>query len=57
MFSKTRAQNITTLVFALLTTLPMLEGNIANGELILMPFVLTGMYGFGDFGRKNRLLP
>ena len=27
----------------------MLEGNIANGELILMPFVLTGMYGFWRF--------
>lgn len=49
LFNTTWAQNISSLAFALLTTLPMLEGNIANGELILMPFVLAGVYGFWRF--------
>lgn len=34
----------TTLVYALLTTVPALEGNIANGELFLMPFILAGVW-------------
>jgi 4-amino-4-deoxy-L-arabinose transferase-like glycosyltransferase len=32
--------------FALLTTLPALEGNILNGEILLMPFVLLGVMWF-----------
>jgi len=37
------------------TTLPAFEGNIANGEIILMPFTLGGIYlgWMGVFGEKN----
>lgn len=43
--SKT-ATAIATLVFILLTTLPAFEGNVANGELFLMGFILAGLYLF-----------
>lgn len=49
LFKKTWAINISSLAFVLLTTLPSFEGHIANGELILMPFVLAGMYGFWQY--------
>jgi hypothetical protein len=35
-----------TIAFALLTTLPRLEGHIANGELLLMPMILAGVAWF-----------
>lgn len=37
---------ISTVLFMLLTTLPAFEGNIANGELILMGFVLAALFAF-----------
>ncbi len=37
---------ISFLAFSLLTTLPALEGNIFNGELLLMPFILMGVLWF-----------
>lgn len=43
-FDSRRLGLVVTLVYALLTTLPALEGNIANGELFLMPFILAGMW-------------
>jgi hypothetical protein len=37
------SHKISTLLFTLGTTLPALEGNIVNAELIMMPWVLLGM--------------
>jgi 4-amino-4-deoxy-L-arabinose transferase-like glycosyltransferase len=46
LFRVKRALWVAVIGFALLTTLPAYEGNIVNGELMLMPFVLAGMYLF-----------
>lgn len=46
MRSKPWGVGIATVAFALLTTLPWLEGNIANGEILLMPFILAGALVF-----------
>jgi 4-amino-4-deoxy-L-arabinose transferase-like glycosyltransferase len=40
------AQKIATLSLALLTTLPALEGNIVNAELLFMPWILLGLWLF-----------
>ncbi|HZZ99076.1 MAG TPA: phospholipid carrier-dependent glycosyltransferase [Candidatus Saccharimonadia bacterium] len=37
-----RAASISTILFAIATTLPWFEGNIANGELFVMGFILVG---------------
>ncbi|MBI5151405.1 MAG: hypothetical protein HZA34_02405 [Candidatus Pacebacteria bacterium] len=39
---------VTSTVFMLLTTLPAFEGNIANGELFVVGFVLAGMVMFSN---------
>lgn len=39
-----RLQQVATLVFALLTTLPLLEGNIANAENFMIGFSILGFY-------------
>lgn len=44
LFAKTRQAFIATLVFVLLTTLPWLEGNIPNGELFVLGFVMAGLW-------------
>lgn len=43
-FSRRKFAAIATALFVLLTTLPWLEGNIPNGELFVIGFVLTGGY-------------
>lgn len=45
-FQKTWPITLTMAIFVLLTTLPILEGNIPNGELFVMGFVLAGGYLF-----------
>ena len=42
LFSKRLPATIATLIFVLLTSLPALEGNIPNGELFVIGFVLVG---------------
>lgn len=42
--NKPRAQKISVILFALLTTLPLLEGNTANAENFMMVFSLGGIY-------------
>lgn len=44
---------LSTVVFALLTTLPLFEGNILNGEILLMPFILAGMLIFWRYFPKK----
>ena len=44
LFVKTRIAFISTLIFVLLTTLPWLEGNIPNGELFVLGFVMAGFW-------------
>jgi hypothetical protein len=39
---KTRLQKVATAIFALLTTLPLLEGNIANAELFMVGPIIAG---------------
>lgn len=39
-----KTQKSATIIFALLTTLPLLEGNIANAENFMMAFSLGGIY-------------
>lgn len=46
LMTNTWAQAVSLILFALLTTLPWFEGHIANGELFLMGFILTGMAFF-----------
>lgn len=43
LFSRNWVSYFATLVFVLLTTLPALEGNIPNGELFVMFFILMGV--------------
>jgi len=43
LFKNKRSQLLGLFSFVLLTTLPWLEGNIPNGELFVMGFVLTGV--------------
>ncbi len=56
------AVNISMWVFVLLTTLPAFEGNIPNGELFVMFFILAGSYFFSrttifqEFFTKQRKL-
>lgn len=38
--------NVLTILFVLLTSLPLLEGNIPNGELFVMGFILFGLWIF-----------
>ncbi|PIP57054.1 hypothetical protein COX04_01680, partial [Candidatus Woesebacteria bacterium CG22_combo_CG10-13_8_21_14_all_45_10] len=42
--NNTKVQRLATLIFALLTTLPFLEGNIANAENFMMAFSLPAFY-------------
>lgn len=42
--NKPKAQKVSVVLFALLTTLPLLEGNIANAENFMMAFSLGGIY-------------
>jgi hypothetical protein len=52
------SQLLTTLLFALAITLPRYEGNIVNGELVLMPFVLGAFYVFWrGFPSSSQKLP
>lgn len=44
LFKTQRSTIIATLIFALLTTLPALEGNIPNGELFVIGFVMVGLW-------------
>ena len=44
LFRKTKPAFISSLIFVLLTTLPWLEGNIPNGELFVIGFVLGGWW-------------
>lgn len=44
MFSSRKFASIATAIFVVLTTLPWLEGNIPNGELFVIGFVLVGGY-------------
>lgn len=46
LFKNSLAVLVSTMAFSLLTTLPAFEGNIANGEILLMPFVLGGVWWF-----------
>lgn len=39
-----RLKKVSTAVFAILTTIPLLEGNIANAELFMVGFTLLGFY-------------
>jgi len=66
LFGTTRKAFLVSLLFALLTSLPALEGNIANGELFVLGFVTTALWFFSkstlfaslDFGQtKIRLEP
>lgn len=41
---KLKTQKVSVVLFALLTTLPLLEGNIANAENFMMAFSLGGIY-------------
>ncbi len=41
---KSKTQKVSTVIFALLTTLPLLEGNTANAENFMMAFSLGGIY-------------
>lgn len=43
LFKNTLAKKLAVIAFMLLTVLPRFEGNVVNGELILMPFVLAGV--------------
>lgn len=47
-FKKSWSGIIATFVFVLATSLPMLEGNIPNGELFVMGFVLLGAFLFSQ---------
>ena len=42
--NKSKTQKISVVLFALLTTLPLLEGNTANAENFMMAFTLGGIY-------------
>lgn len=44
---------LVTVIFALLTTLPALEGNIANGEILLMPMILLAVLVFWHYFPLN----
>lgn len=44
LFTTQRSVIIATSIFALITTLPAFEGNIPNGELFVMGFVIAGLY-------------
>jgi hypothetical protein len=46
LFKKSWLATLATTVFMLFTTLPWLEGNIPNGELFVLGFVLLGAVGF-----------
>lgn len=48
-FEKKWVIALVTVIFALLTTLPALEGNIANGEILLMPMILAGALIFWHY--------
>lgn len=42
--NKSKTQKVSVILFALLTTLPLLEGNTANAENFMMAFSLGGIY-------------
>ncbi len=44
LLKSTKQAGLSTLIFVLLTTLPALEGNIPNGELFVLGFVLVGAW-------------
>lgn len=48
LFGNTRKAFFVSLLFALFTSLPALEGNIANGELFVMGFVTTAVWLFSQ---------
>ena len=50
-----RLQLLASLVFVLLTSTPVLEGNIANAEIFLMTFTLAGLYLF--FRDEHAVIP
>lgn len=51
------AAKIATIVFALLSTLPLLEGNIANGENFMIVPALIGVYFFYSHLKNHRSTP
>ncbi len=53
LFKKQLPANVATFVFVFLTSVPWLEGNIPNGELFVMGFVLVGAWLM--FETKNKL--
>ena len=54
---KTKLHKASTVIFAILTTIPLLEGNIANAELfMLLPTILAFYVLFSDKLTKKKLL-
>ena len=57
LFKKHKAIFVSTSLFAITTSLPMFEGNIANAENFMLLPILTGFYLIFKFLDKNKLKP